>query len=514
MEAFFSIALTCSCCFASFSSNLDTLAKKMAIELQLSPQRPLSITSFDIDENYILPIRPIWLELKEKLAPYAKTVTFNPFRGNRSTEKIIEAPEYGPISTPELKIDSLQLKGYCRIRKNDSSKINFKIKVVDINDLLIYESKEFIITIADCPPETEADIFDPLTNSDSFRELQYKGFLIKELDDLFNTPGNNLRAAPRTYRFEKHNQNALNWQVEQLRDILSRRYYLTISNTSSNVIAIEQSGSVIFSREGKRYSRANLVQGESAWPESYPDAHASYIFSNSSSQSSEETTFESRKFTTVPEITMRDTIFKIFDTYYPELFNNFNYQKLNEIFFSEKGNSTILTGTKLVDDPTSGREEISYRWRTKTDWLDSLKKSIEVRNRRFCIKTSIMQIFNDKTDENRYWAIVRQKWQTKDLLTGNVVYQDDGFLLVNFDFNAEDNKLKDFKIYYRLWFYDYKYDDLERGVKRYEKLASDIRTAFFGKNAIGSIDSTLKKRMTDFLISTVKNASIQKVKVR
>ena len=505
------IFLSCSLCFASFSSDLDTLAKKMAVELKLSPQRSVSITTFNIDRNYLLSLDPVFDKLKEKLAPYVKKVVFNPFADEGLIDDIIVAGDHGTIPMSERKVDSLLLTGYYRIYKSDSSKINFKIKISDIQGQVLFKSEEYTILMADCPSEIKIDIFDKLTSSETFRELQYRGRLITELNDLFATQNNNLQAYPREYRFEKKNPYALQWQVETLRDILSRKYNITMSNSSANTITIEQSESVVFSRDGKEYSRAHLVKGDAPWPEEFPSAKDTYIIPVSN-PTSNDITFENSTFTTLPQKTRRDAIFEIFDTYYPALFNNFNYQRLDEIFFSEYGDSTILVGTVVVDDARTGREQIRYGWKTKTDWLNSLKKAVEEQNRRFCVKTSIMQLFKDKSNPDRFWAIVKQKWQTKDM-DGNVVYQDNGFLLVNFDFKA-DNTLKDFKIYYRLWFYDYKYDDLELGIKRYEKLSDDIKTAFFGKNAVGEIDSSLKRRMMDYLITTVKTFNNQKFRMK
>ena len=116
-----------------------------------------------------------------------------------------------------------------------------------------------------------------------------------------------------------------------------------------------------------------------------------------------------------------------------------------------------------------------------------------------------MGLFKDNLDRSRYWAVVKQKWQTKDL-TGHTVYQDDGFLLVNFDFEA-DIKLRDFKIYYRLWFYNYKYDNLELRITRYDKLINDIKQYFLDNNAFSGIDSTLKKGMMEFIVDKVRTAS-------
>ena len=72
------VLLSFSLALASFSTDLDTLAMKMADALKLSPQEPLSITTINLDKNYMLPLDPILLKLKEKLNSYSKSVAFNP----------------------------------------------------------------------------------------------------------------------------------------------------------------------------------------------------------------------------------------------------------------------------------------------------------------------------------------------------------------------------------------------------------------------------------------------------
>lgn len=209
---------------------------------------------------------------------------------------------------------------------------------------------------------------------------------------------------------------------------------------------------------------------------------------------------EEKKFSTSNEVKIRDKIFETFNIYYPAIFNPFDYEKLNTIFFDKKEPS-ILVGIVNSSDPTTGKEIVTYRWQTKQAWLDHLKKLVEVDHRTFEIKTSVMKVFNDDLDANRYWAIVRQNWKTKDSF-GKTIYQDDGFLFVNFDFTA-DKVLKDFKIYYRLWFFEYQYDDLELGIKRYEKLEKDITDHF--KNGIKSgLSDNLKNAMCSYLIGQIR----------
>ena len=114
-----------------------------------------------------------------------------------------------------------------------------------------------------------------------------------------------------------------------------------------------------------------------------------------------------------------------------------------------------------------------------------------------------MGVFSDNLDPHRYWAIILQKWKTRDR-HGKMVYEDDGFLIVNFDFRA-DLSLRDFKVHYRLWFYNYQYDDIELGIARHEKLVYDINKHFV--NGLGGIDTKLKNAMRDFIIDKIRFVS-------
>jgi len=505
------VLLSFSLALASFSTDLDTLAMKMADALKLSPQEPLSITTINLDKNYMLPLDPILLKLKEKLNSYSKSVAFNPFRGeeNATIRSIVLSggAEYEPIPMNERKIDSLLLTGYYTLNGNDSLSVNFQIKIIDYNAHVLFESDEYTINKQDCSPAIKREIFEHVSNKEKFNELEYRGKIIKDLDDLFHhTPNSNLLASPVEYRFEKKNPYAVGWQVELLKDILSRQYGITICPKSSNAITIEQSHSVIFTHDGKQYSRANLVEGESNLPDTFAQDTTYNTVNNGDntiSSEPEDTKVEERKCNTQQEKNMIGKIYETFNITYPSLFNPFNYAKLDEVFI-DQGTPSILTGTKVVDNPSSGKEVVKYTWQTKRDWLNSLKDAVEKRNRSFDVKTSVMGVFMDNLDQNRFWAIVKQKWQTKDMY-GHVVYQDDGFLIVNFDFAADT--LKDFKIYYRHWFYDYQYDDVERGTKRYTKLVKDINTYFAEdsvNNKISGISKDLKVKMRDYLIQQVK----------
>ena len=488
--------------FASFSSDFDTLARQIAQEMKLSPEKALNITTINIDKNYMLDLSGVFKKLKEKLAPYAKDVKFTPVGGEESdiVRVIVMSSEYAPIPLEERKADSLLMTGYYRISEKDSTLAYFHIKIVDWNSRPVFESDPIIINAGDCPPAVKFEVFDILSNPLKRGEIEYRGRIIKDFDNLFYHTPNSLLASPAQYLFKKQHPYAFGWQIEQIKDILLRRYGITLCENCPSSIAVVQSGSVIFSRDGKKYSRAGLVDGQSLLPDSFPEEKNIYHYINNSvSAADTEVKIESRTCRTEKEMSAREKIYRIFNEEYSKLFDPFNYEKLNQIFL-DKNHPNILVGSVLKEDPATGTEIVRYNWMTKKNWLDNLKIKAESGQQRFKVSTAVMGLFNDNLDNNRYWAIVKQKWQNVDLL-GHTTYTDIGFLFVNFDF-TDQMELKEFKIHYRLWFNDYKYDDVERNVKRYQKLETDIRANF--EIGMSGMDSTLKKGIREFLIQKVK----------
>jgi hypothetical protein len=146
---------------------------------------------------------------------------------------------------------------------------------------------------------------------------------------------------------------------------------------------------------------------------------------------------------------------------------------------------------------------VYYRWYTAAQWLGRLRYAHHELGRRFKVSTSVIGVFNDNVDPHRYWAIVLQGWCTLNRFDAPV-YEDDGFLLVNFDFDARA-RLKAFRIHYRLWFCAYRYDDRELGLSRGEKLARDIDRYFLGE--LGGIDPELMYAMRDFLVRQIQSST-------
>ncbi len=498
------IGITAVSISGSFKSDMDLLAMNMAKSLKFTPQKVVCITVIPDDKSYMLPMMPVYKELQKHLESFAKEVRFNSFRGRESTiikEMVLSGSlEYKPFGFHEKSVDSLILYGTCYLVEDNPEQINFDITVIDIRANRLFQSSEITLNKVDCPKTIARGIFNTFRDKQVFQEIAFKGKIIAELDKLFNCANNNLLAYPAKYRFEKKNPYAIQWQVDMLKETLSLKYGITFNNECDNTIIVQPTGVVVFARNNIERQIDRVIDGEPLLPVQFLEEYDSlYYLYSAMNTPVQKAVFETKPWETSGEKSIRDQIYKIFNTYYPKLFSTFNYSLLNDIYVDTK-HPSILVGTKLVSDPGSGRELINYSWHSKQGWLAGLRKAHQERNRSFDVDTYVMGIFNDNLDPHRYWAIVAQKWQTKDMY-GNCVYSDDGFLIVNFDFDA-DRQLKEFAIYYRLWFYNYQYDNIETGVTRYDKLQYDINSHFV--NGLNGIDSTLKEGMRDFLIRKIR----------
>lgn len=500
--------LTIFTAYASFKADMEMLAMNMAESLKLTRQISVRFTTVSEDKAYMLSLLPIYKALQKQLKPYVKDIRMNTFRGEEQTtirSMILSgSAEYAPIGIYEQQVDSLILFGTYYLLEGNLKQVNFALTVINNRSENLFQSNEYAISKTDCPPAIIREVFVKIRDKHAFGRIAYKGKLIIELNNLFNSANNNLLAYPAEYRFEKRHPYAIQWQVDMLKEILSLKYGIFFNSDSKNSIIVEPTGMLVFIRNGKERQIDRVIDGEPLLPvqflEEFDSLH--YIYS-SMHTSAPYITMEAKPYVTAGEKTIRDRIYETFHTYYPQLFTSFNYDLLNKIYI-DKGHPSILVGTKLVSDPRTGKEIINYSWHSKQSWLAGLKKARAERNRTFDVDTYVMGIFNDNLDPYRYWAIIAQKWKTKDLY-GNVVYNDDGFLIVNFDFDA-NLQLKGFAIHYRLWFYNYQYDNCELGITRYEKLIKDLNRHFV--NGLHGIDSTLKQAMRDFLIEKIRSISM------
>lgn len=479
-----------------FDKDVANIASEIAADLKLSPDKPLYITYLPEDKEYMLPMEPVFDEVKSNLKQYASEVIFrSPDGSERNTLDDIMR-RGSPLRIDEIPVDSLILTGSYFLMNHALDRINCVLEIQDIRAVKLYKSKEFTIYRNNCTPALQRLISNNLQNKKAYAQLKYRGIIIKKLEELFKSGDNNLLIPPAVYAFENRHPYAVKYQVNALKDILTLKYGISSNSKSLNKIIVPADGTLIFIRDEKEWALGKIIDGEPLFGNDYSKPCTTYRYRSPSSDKS----FETKKFTTQNEIKVRDKISEVFNKYYPAIFGQFQYDKLDKIFYDKK-EPTILVGNVISTDPNNGKELVKYTWMTKQHYLAHLKRLHDIENHTFEVRTQVMSIYNDDNEpDHRYWAIIRQNWKTKDIY-GETVYQDDGFLFVNFDFTA-DKVLKDFKIYYRLWFYEYQYDDIELGIKRYQKLEKDI-TKYF-KNGIKGLTDSLKKDMCDYLIGEIR----------
>lgn len=491
---------------ASFDKDITNIAVEIADNLKLSPGKPLYITTLPLDEEYMLPMDPIFDRLEKALKPKVSEIRFRSLQGTEEKTIIGIIRGGNSLRTDEVAIDSIIMTGSYFISDQPRDRINCVLRIQDIRAQKLYKSEEFVIDSLDSPPQLQREVFSQLHDDESFGIISYGGRIIKQLENLFNTQNNNLLVPPSTYVFENRNPYAINYQVNTVKKILTLKYGISFledsANNTSNKVIVQADGTLIFVRDGKTWELQKIISSNSLFKNEFSSQCDSYIYLRPSiNGSGEYKKPETRKIVKPEEIKFRDQIVETFNNYYPKLFNPFNYDALNKIFVDTK-EPPILIGKRISSNPKTGKEDVQYTWMTKNKWLYNFKQLHDTAGLSFDVRTHVMNIFKDDLNSNRYWAIVRQNWKTKDI-NGVTVYQDDGFLFVNFDFTA-DWVLKDFKVYYRLWFYEYQFDDIELGIKRYEKLERDITTYF--KNGIKSVSGSLKNVMCSYLIGQIRKS--------
>jgi hypothetical protein len=105
-----------------------------------------------------------------------------------------------------------------------------------------------------------------------------------------------------------------------------------------------------------------------------------------------------------------------------------DFPYLAQVFSGES--KSILRGTAQKN--AKGEESVRYAWETPRDWLIRLKTAVEQKGYRYKVNLAIIWVYQDNLDPNRFWAVVKQDWQTLDG-KGKPAYRDDGFLFLNFD---------------------------------------------------------------------------------
>ncbi len=489
-------------CDASLQNDLKCIARELTCALNLSSHQAISFTTLSKDRNYNFTLEPLYKELKECMSQHVSQVTFTPFTSSFNPilkEMILTgSTAYHPIPFPKKEIAPFVLYGMVYLNKGCYDTLYYSFAVIDRNGTKLFDSNEYALSVNESPQSFRQDIFNRLQDPMGYKRISYRGRLIGKLDKLFNSAHNNLLTYPAEYTIVQENPYAVQWQVNLFKHLLSEKYGIVENPTSENAIQLLPRGVVAFKRNDRTRYIDNAIDGEPLLPISFLESYDSlYYLYATMNRNLLKSRVEAKSWNTKKEIRIRDQIFDLFNREYPKLFNPFDYQKLQTVYQNKKEPS-ILTGSLQIADPTTGKERVHYEWCFKASWLASLHR-VAQNNRHFDVDTYVMGVFKDNLAPRRYWAIVAQKWKTKNT-RGTVIYSDDGYLIVNIDFD-KTFKLSHFSIHYRLWFYNYQFDEIETSRTRYDKLLDDVNQHFVYE--FSGVDHHLKEAMRDFLIQKI-----------
>lgn len=484
---------------AGFQDDMANIAQNMAntslpglTSTSLSSlNKPLTITTIEFDDNYDISMKPIWDALMPKLNAYAKKVNFAPHHGAVSSI----ARSMQSSAKESAIMDSLALGGHWIIEPDDPQTVYFQISLYNKKGNILFTSQEYAISKSNAPAALKRDLFKKIGNEDYLEEIIYKGDLIEKLDNLFNTSSSHsFLTSPATFSFVNNSTYGLEWQTEIIKGVLSRRYGIKYANVKDRIL-IQANNTFKITRLGKSMTIPNICDGTPLFPmpeDSIKDT--AYI-----TMDNKYTPIEIPQEGFMRKVNSR--IETLFNEEFPCYFEPFNMANLKKLF-TLSGEKTILVGSidKKQSNPVTGKEVVRYSWRTASDWLNGLQAIATQKKYRFKLKTKLMSIIQDNSDPYRYWAVVRQEWRTESR-GGKLQYEDNGFLVVNLNFN-EDASLKNFKIEYRLWFYEYEYDHRQDGVvitSRGQKLANDLDREF-RKGFKGGINKEVQEKISTYIV--------------
>lgn len=481
--------------YSSLSNSMEKFAQKTIQSLDLHPESNLHISLLEKDRNYMLDLSGVYELLREKFVEKlsGKQVVFRSIDGTASAVIYDLLQNQQATSSLPADLDTLILSGSYDIV--DSSTVYCTIEISTTTAQRI--SKEtFILTDSAVPPSLLVSLFHPIKNTGKREEIEFRGKIINKMDRLINSTEGNLFYGDKYFRFVKKNPYANIQEVDLLKEILIYKYGVLFTQKARATISVGYYGLVEIQRDGKTVSVGDLISGEALFPQTYV-ADMKKLEVPVQDPVKQQVTYESRAFKP-SEKYVRNRIISLFESDYPAYFTHFNPTELRTLF--NKG-ASILVGNVQKRDHTTGVEQVAYKWITSENWISALESQYNS-GRRFVVSTDIMKVFQDTYAPNRYWAIVKQEWQTT--FEGKRVYRDTGFLCVHFDFTTDKTKLVSFHIAYRLWFYSYQFKELETGLTRADKLKQDLDIYFFNeKSGVSGINHTLKKQMQQFLIEKI-----------
>jgi len=289
----------------------------------------------------------------------------------------------------------------------------------------------------------------------------------------------------RSFRVVGRSGNAtLSWDEIVFVQWLENQFGTTLSSTAQAKMIFTNDGSVTFRLGSQQQTvRAVLPAGDPA-------------IENASSRDGYLTAVEqSNRFRyerVQPELPIEnkimDTISTFFGETYPALFTRFSSQQLLSLF-PQQNERSVLAGAVI------SATEVRYQWLTPQNWVNRLEQ-LHRSGRQFNVQCEVREIIQDPHSPYRFWAVVDQKWRTRNS-NGEELYSDRGFLLVNFDFGT-NGSLQNVALHYRLWFYNYPFQIAND--THFSRQSAITRDVTMGLSNVHGVDSSLKEQVKESLL--------------
>lgn len=502
----------------SFSANLDSIVVNINKILKIPKTGNYSISATEKDENYLIPVSSLYDLLSKRIRNHNNNFIINILDGENqriAQSMFLKASSggYADIDIKEAKVDSLIIGASLYI--SSKGKLTIQFVICDILGKIRFKSRKVVLSLKDPESEYLMDIFDLIEEPDDIEVLRYREKIIKKFNNqLMQDP--NMTSGENMFTFKKDWLYANLDQVDAIEEVLRIKFGFSFNTSSKDKIFINRSGGVEFCKNGRKLEISRLVDVEPVLDDDFNPIVDSIVVPISD----EELTDYAKVAIKKEDISVHQIIKETIEKDFASAYNRGDFKYLNKIFANNK--RSVLRG-KVYSNPKTGKEQVRYYWETKQQYLKGLASLVKKKKYQFDITLKLLSLYQE--NENRYWAVVRQNWKTKKR-NGAVVYRDDGFLFINFDFSNGKAK-PEMKIYYRIWIYNYKYANIELGKTRIDFIERDFNGVFFKEQAseiggngfytskghkiknldnitVQGIDKNMLKMMRNDIIETVK----------
>jgi hypothetical protein len=458
------------------------------------------------DENYLLPAGSFYTLLEKSIRRHNRNFMIRQVDGEnqRMVQSLyVKAQEggYGNLELIQGKVDSLIIGVNLFLDKSGELQVQFI--VCDFGGTIKYKSQKLFAAKNGPEKRQLMDVFDEIEDDIDIENVRFRERVIRAINDqVLRDP--TMTSKENKFRFEKNWTYANLSQVDMIEMILRSKYGFIFDSKMEDKIVVNRAGGLEFIKEGKRLEIPSLVSVEPIIADTMKFIVDSITLPvDASGEIFGKTPIAGQL------LSVHSRIVNVIEKKLPEAFNKPDFDMLEKVFHCS--GKCILRG-KVEKNDKAGTEKVQYYWDDKSTYINGLRRLVEKERYSFSVDLKLMNLYQDN-QSSRFWAVARQSWKTKDR-KGAVVYRDDGFLFLNFDFTEGLDKEPEFKIYYRIWIYNYCFDNAELRTSRSDIVERDFNMVFFKSlddtkldSGVTGIWADLRKQMRQDLMVEVKKSN-------